>query len=74
MAGRHDALGDGGDLLGGLAGTENDLGKALSDRAVVVDPGEPEVLEGGLAQKLKEALVRSLRCSGPACGPGRGGP
>ena len=54
MAGRDDALGNRGDLLGSLSGAENHLGKALSNAAMVVDPGESEVLEGGLAQILKE--------------------
>ena len=49
VTGRYDPLGDGGDLLGGLAGTENDLWKALSGPALVVDSGESDVLEGGLA-------------------------
>ena len=61
MTGVDDALGDGGDLLGRLARAEHNLGKALPDGAVVVDPGEPEVLERGLAQKLKEPAVRRLR-------------
>ena len=66
MAGGDDAFGNRGDLLGSLAGAENHLGKPLADAAVVVDPGEPKVLEGGLAQKLKESVLRSLRRKGAA--------
>ena len=65
MAGGDDALGDGGDLLGRLARAENDFGKTLPDAAVVVDPGEAQVLERGLAQKLKEPVVRGLRRKAP---------
>ena len=40
---------------------EDHLGKALTEGPVVIDAGEPEVFEGGLAQILKKALVRCLR-------------
>ena len=52
MAGRDDALGDGGDLLGGLPRAENHLWKALANAPLMVDPSESEVLEGRLAQIL----------------------
>ena len=58
---------------GVLPGPKMTSGKPCGP-AVVVDPGEPEVLERGLAQKLKEALVRSLRCSGPRAAPVEEGP
>ena len=64
MTGGDDSLGDCGDLLGSLSGTENDLWKALPGPAVVVDSGESDVLERRLAQKLKDVLVGSLRRSG----------
>ena len=66
MRRRDDSLGDRGDLLGGLPWTENHLWKALADAAVMVDSGESEVFERGLAQKLKEFVVRSLRREGAA--------
>ena len=69
VAGRDDALGDGGDLRGGLPWAENDLWKALPDAPLVVDPGEAEVFERGLAQILKEFVLRCLRCEGAAADP-----
>jgi hypothetical protein len=41
--------------------TENDFREALAGLAMLVDPGEPEILERLLAQDLKELRVRSLR-------------
>ena len=64
MTRRDDAFGDRGDLIRRLSLPENDFREALPNGAVVVDPGEAEVLERRLAQKLKEALVRSLRRQG----------
>jgi hypothetical protein len=61
LAGRHDSLGDRGDLVRGLALPENDFGEALTYAPVVVDAGKSEVLVGPVAQKLKEAGVRRLR-------------
>jgi hypothetical protein len=58
MSGRHDPFGDRGDLLRRLARAENHLGKSLAGPAMVVDAGKPQVLERGLAQILKEPLVR----------------
>jgi hypothetical protein len=52
VAGGDDALGDGGYLFRRFSGAENDFGKALPDAAVMVDPGEAEVLERRLAQNL----------------------
>jgi hypothetical protein len=49
VAGGHDALGDGGDLVRGLSWAENDFRDPLTGAAVVVDPGESEVFEGSLA-------------------------
>ena len=59
---RDDALGNGGNLVGSLAWAEDDLGKTLPEAAVMVDPGEAQVLERRLAQKLKKPVVRLLRC------------
>jgi hypothetical protein len=61
VAGTDEAVGDGGDLSGSLALTENDFREALAGLAMLVDPGEPEILERLLAQDLKELRVRSLR-------------
>jgi hypothetical protein len=57
----HDTGRDCGDLRRSLSGPKDNLGKALSEVAVVIDTGEPEVLERGLAQNLKKTLVRGLR-------------
>jgi hypothetical protein len=62
VAGGHDAAGDGCDLLRCFAEPENNLGKALPGSPVVVDARESQVLERGLAYKLKESDVRRLRC------------
>ena len=59
-----DALGDGGDLVRRLSRPKNDFRASLSERAVVIDAGEAQVLERGLAQKLKEAVLRGLRREG----------
>ena len=40
-----DAFGDGGDLIGRLAQAEDDLGEALALGPLVVDAGEPDVLD-----------------------------
>jgi hypothetical protein len=56
---------DGSDLVRRLALTEDDLGKTLPDVAVMVDPGEAQILVRALAQELKELFVRRLRRSGP---------
>ncbi len=46
VAAGDNALGDGGDLVGGLAEAEDDLGEALALSPLVVDPGKPQVLDG----------------------------
>ena len=61
VAGADNALGDRGDLGRGLALAEDDFRETLADVALVIDPGEAEILVGFLAQKLKEPLVRRLR-------------
>jgi hypothetical protein len=61
LAGTDEAVGDGCDLSGSLALTENDFRKTLAGLAMLVDSREPEVLEWLLAQDLKELRVRSLR-------------
>ena len=40
-----DAIGDGGDLIGRLAQAEDDFGEALALGPLVVDAGEPDVLD-----------------------------
>jgi hypothetical protein len=64
VAGRHDALGDARNLVRRLSWPKNNFRKALAQVAVVIDTGEPEVLERRLAQKLKKPLVRCLRRNG----------
>ena len=52
-----DGGGDGRDLAGRLAQPEDDLGKALAGRPVMVDLGEPEVGQGFGPQRPQEGLV-----------------
>ena len=52
--------------VGRLALAEDHFREALARRPVVIDAGEAEVFERRLAQKLKELLVRSLRCQAAA--------
>jgi len=58
---RHDARGNGGNLIRALSRPENHFGEPLADPPVMIDASETEVFEGGLAQNLKDALVRRLR-------------
>src|SRR3954468_12649008 len=53
-----------GDLCGGFTRPVHDLRKPLSNTSMMIDPGEPEVLVGRLAQILKELFMRQLRCGG----------
>ena len=53
-----------GDLVGRLSLAEDDFGKSLADVAVMVDAGKSQILEGFLAQELKELLVGCLRRGG----------
>jgi hypothetical protein len=62
VAGCNDSLRDVRNLVGRLARTEHNLRKTLSESAVVVYACEPEILEWGLAQKLKKLAVGLLRC------------
>jgi hypothetical protein len=45
---RHDGVSDARDLVRGLAGPEDDLRESLTRGSVMIDPGEAEVLNGGL--------------------------
>ena len=49
VAGGDDALGDGRNLIWRLSRAKDDLGTPLPQRAMVVDAGEPQVLERRLA-------------------------
>src|SRR3954470_4118548 len=49
VAGGDDAFGDAGDLVRRLARAENHFRESLTGAPVVVDPGESQVFEGGLA-------------------------
>jgi hypothetical protein len=64
-----DSLGNCGNLLGSFALPEHNFRKALPDTSVMVHTGEPQILEGSVAQKLKEPGLRSLRRYG--AGPDR---
>jgi len=48
----NDSLGNRRDLRGSLALPEDHFGEALAQAAMVIDPGETQVLEWCLAQKL----------------------
>ena len=61
VAGCDDARRDGGNLVGSLSRAKDYFGKPLPDSAVVVDAGEAQVLERGLAYKLKEPVLGGLR-------------
>ncbi len=65
MACGDDAFGDGGDLAGRLSRPKDDLRETLAEAAVVIDAGEAQILERGLAQKLKKAVVGCLRREAP---------
>ena len=56
-----NSLGNCGNLLGSFTLPEHDFRKTLADAPVVVDTGESQILEGSVAQKLKEPGLRSLR-------------
>ncbi len=49
VARRDDAFGDGGNLIWRLSRPKDDFGTPLAQRAMVVDAGEPQVFEWGLA-------------------------
>ncbi len=56
-----DSFGNSGNLRGSFALAEDNLRKPLANAAVMVDAGEPQVLKGAVAQKLKEPGLGSLR-------------
>jgi hypothetical protein len=60
-----NSLGNCGNLLGSFPLPEHHFRKTLADAPVVVDPGEAQILEGAVAQKLKEPGLCSLRRYGP---------
>ena len=53
LAPGRDALDDRFDLLGGLARSEDGLGKATAEGPMVIHLGEAQVLEGKGAQALR---------------------
>jgi hypothetical protein len=65
LSGIDDSFRDCGDLPGGLALPEDHLREALTDAAVMIDPGETEIFKGAVAQKLKEPGLGRLRRNGP---------
>ncbi len=67
VAGADDSLGDSGNLFRCFSGPVHDFGEPLSDRSVVVDAREIDILVGRVAQILKELLMCRLRrqSSGP---------
>ena len=50
---RFQAFADGNDLLGRLAFTENDFGKALPQSSMMVDPRERQIFEREVSQPLE---------------------
>ena len=63
MASFDDSRGDGGNLRRCLAQSEDDLGKALTRGAVVIDLGEPEVGERLGTQRRQQRPVGIVRRS-----------
>lgn len=61
MASRDDSSRYLSNLRGFLSQTEHNLGKSLAYTSVMIDSGEAQVLERGLAYKLKEPGVCGLR-------------
>jgi hypothetical protein len=61
VSGRYNPCSNLSNLLRLLAWSEHNLRKSLPDAAVMIDSSKPEVFEGGLAYKLKEAGVCGLR-------------
>jgi hypothetical protein len=61
LAGINNSFGNSSNLLRSFALSEHHLWKALPNTPVVVDPRKSEILEGSVAQKLKEPGLRSLR-------------
>ena len=61
MSGGDNSRSNGGNLIRCLARTVNDFGKTLAGPAMVIDSGKTQVLERGLAYKLKELVLRGLR-------------
>jgi hypothetical protein len=49
LAGAHQTLGDGGNLVGSFALSEHHFRKTLTDRSMVIDAREPEIFVRGLA-------------------------
>jgi len=56
------AFGYRGDLVWRFSEPEDHFGETLPGRAVMVDARETEIFEWPLAQNLKEAVLRGLRC------------
>jgi hypothetical protein len=56
-------FGDGSHLTWSLPLPEHDFGEPLARGSMVVDARESEVFEWALAQNLKEAVMRRLRCN-----------
>ena len=62
MSTADQPFGNRGDLRWSFPLPEHDLRKSLPRRPMMVDAREPQVFERPLAQNLKEAVVRGLRC------------
>jgi hypothetical protein len=61
VTGRDDAVGDGRNLDGRLAGAIDNFRKSLAQMAVMIDAREAQILERRLAQKLKKSFLSRLR-------------
>ncbi len=57
VAAGGDALGDGGNLVGRLAGAEDHLRESLAEGAVVIDAREPQILEGKFPEETGEPAL-----------------
>ena len=58
MPPRQHGCDDPGNVIGCLACSENDFGKALTQAPVMVYIGEAEVFEGQVSQPLERLIVR----------------
>ncbi len=56
----NDSGRDGGDLIGSLADPEDDLRETLTNRSMVIDAREADVLERPIAKLCQQALMRLL--------------
>ena len=64
LAGRCNLSGNGSDLIRRLAQAKDDLGKALSDRPVMIDPREAEIFVRSLPEMAEQPFVGNRSING----------